>query len=154
MIIIGIDPGTAIIGFGVIENDKNKFKVLEYGTIQNNAKDQILTLKNTVIELSKLIDKYKPTGASIERLFFSNNQKTAMTVSENRGVILWTLANYGLDIQEYTPRQVKQTVCNYGLADKKQVQKMTKMILKIKEDIKPDDAADALALAICYNVIN
>jgi crossover junction endodeoxyribonuclease RuvC len=152
MTIIGIDPGTAIIGFGIVENEKNNFKVLEYGTIQNDAKDQISTLTNTVIELTKLIEKYKPTGAAIERLFFSNNQTTAMTVSENRGVILWTLAHHGLDIQEYTPRQVKQTVCNYGLADKKQVQKMTKMILKIKEDIKPDDAADALALTICYSL--
>src|SRR3989344_9121368 len=127
MIILGIDPGTAIVGFGIIENKDNNFKVLEYGVIRNDAKDMILTIQNTVSELQKLIDKHNPSGAAVEKLFFSNNQKTAMSVSENRGAILWALANKGLQIQEFTPRQVKQTVCNYGLADKKQVQKMTKM---------------------------
>ena len=149
MIIIGIDPGTTRIGFGVIESVKNRLTVLDYGIISTPGKDKSLDYKLISEGLSKLISAYKPERAGVEKLFFSNNQKTAMAVAEARGVIILTLANHGLDIAEFTPQQVKQAVSAYGSAGKAQVERMVRMILKIKDPIKPDDAADALAIAIC-----
>lgn len=149
MIIIGIDPGTTIIGFGVIKKEGQGFACLEYGVIRNAGKDRAADFRNTVSTLSAIIDKHHPTAAAIEKLFFTNNQKTAMAVSEMRGVLLFTLANHGLPIHEFTPLQVKQMVSRYGGADKKQMQKIVRLILKIPDEIKPDDAADALAIALC-----
>jgi crossover junction endodeoxyribonuclease RuvC len=154
MIILGIDPGTTIIGFGVIEQKGQGFTALDYGVIRNPGKDRALDMQNTVTELSKIIGKYRPTAASIEKLFFMNNKTTAMAVSEMRGVILFTFANHGLPVHEFTPMQVKQMVSRYGGADKKQVEKMVRMILKIPNEIKPDDAADALAIALCGATMN
>lgn len=149
MTIIGIDPGTTRIGFGVIESTKNRLAVLDYGVISTPGKDKSLDYKLISEGLSKLISTHKPERAGVEKLFFSNNQKTAMSVAEARGVIILTLANHGIPIIEPAPQEVKQAVSSYGKADKNQVQRMVRLILNIKEDIKPDDAADALAIAIC-----
>ncbi len=149
MIIIGIDPGTTQIGFGIIKNEGNHFEALDYGIIKNLGKDKLFDYQNTANELAKFIKKYKPELAVVERLFFFKNQKTVMSVGEMRGVIMLTLANHNLPVLELTPIQVKQAVSGYGGADKNQVQRMVRLILGIKEEIKPDDAADALAIAIC-----
>jgi len=149
MIILGIDPGSTIIGFGVIKQEGQGFTCLEYGVIRNPGKDKLADLQNTAAELSKIIARHAPEAAAIEKLFFTNNQKTATAVSEMRGVLLYTLAQHDLPIHEFTPLQVKQMVSRYGGADKKQMQKIVRLILKIREEIKPDDAADALAIALC-----
>lgn len=149
MVIIGIDPGTTQIGFGVIRNEGNHFEVLDYGIIKNLGKDKLFDYQNTARELSKLIKKHQPETAVVEKLFFFKNQKTVMSVGEMRGVIMLTLVNHNLTILELTPMQIKQALSGYGRADKDQVQRMVRLILNIKEEIKPDDAADALAIAIC-----
>ena len=149
MIILGIDPGTTRIGFGVIRNEGNCYESLDYGIIKNKGKDKLFDYKNTAKELSKLIKKHKPELAVVEKLFFFKNQKTVMSVGEMRGVIMLTLANHNLPILEFTPMQIKQALSGYGGADKNQVQRMVRLILNIKEEIRPDDAADALAIAIC-----
>jgi crossover junction endodeoxyribonuclease RuvC len=149
MIILGIDPGTTQIGFGVIKNEGNRFESLDYGIIKNTGKDKLFDYKKTAKELSLLIKKYKPEVAVVEKLFFFKNQKTVMSVGEMRGVIMLTLANHNLRVLEFTPMQVKQAISGYGGADKNQVQRMVRLILGIKEEIRPDDAADALAIAIC-----
>ena len=145
MIIIGIDPGYAIVGIGVVEYVGNKFRTLEYNAITTPAG------MPTVERLKKMyIDKYKPDAVAIEELFFNSNQKTAINVAQARGVLLVAVANKNVPISEYTPLQVKQSVTGYGRADKKQIQSMVKMILGLNVIPKPDDAADALALAICH----
>ncbi len=149
MIILGIDPGTTRIGFGVVRVTGNKFEPLDYGIIKNPGKDKLFDYKNTARSLAELIKKHSPDVASVERLFFFKNQKTVMSVGEMRGVIMLTLANHDLPVVEFTPMQVKQAIASYGGADKKQVQKMVRLVLGIKEEIRPDDAADALAIAIC-----
>ncbi len=149
MVIIGIDPGTTQIGFGIIKNEGNRFETLDYGIIKNTGKNKLLDYKNTSKELSKLVIKYKPGVAVVEKLFFFKNQKTVMSVGEMRGVIMLTLANHNLTVLEFTPMQVKQAISGYGGADKNQVQRMVRLVLGIKEEIRPDDAADALAIAIC-----
>ncbi|MBI2068685.1 MAG: crossover junction endodeoxyribonuclease RuvC [Candidatus Yanofskybacteria bacterium] len=149
MIILGIDPGTTRIGFGVIESAKNHLTVLDYGIISTPGKDRSLDYKLISEGLSKLIAAYKPERAGVEKLFFSKNLKTVMSVSEARGVIMLTLANHGIPIMEPAPQQVKQAVSAYGSAGKAQVERMVRLILKIQGTIKPDDAADALAIAIC-----
>jgi crossover junction endodeoxyribonuclease RuvC len=153
-VILGIDPGTTMIGYGIVRVDGNSFNCLEYGVIRNKGKDKMGDFKKTSLELSAIISKHQPDAVAIERLFFTNNQKTAFAVGEMRGAILLTLATHGLAVREFTPPQVKQAVCNYGKADKAQVQKMVRMILKIPEEIRPDDAADALAIALCGAVGN
>lgn len=149
MIIMGIDPGTTQIGFGIIKNEGSSFETLDYGIIKNLGKNKLSDYKNTAKELSKLVTKYKPGLAVVEKLFFFKNQKTVMSVGEMRGVIMLTLANHNLNVLEFTPMQVKQAISGYGGADKNQVQRMVRLILGIKEEIRPDDAADALAIAIC-----
>ena len=154
MIILGIDPGTAITGYGVIENNKGKVKAVDYGCILT---DKGLKMPERLDllgeELKKIIKKYKPQAMAVEELFFFKNAKTVITVGQARGVILFVGKNVGkktgIDIYEYTPLQVKQAVVGYGRADKKQVQSMVKAILGLNEIPKPDDAADALAIAIC-----
>lgn len=148
MIILGIDPGTTRIGFGVIEIDKNTLRCLDYGIIKLGENGANI-YKNTVSEMSKIIKKYHPDAAAVEKLFFFKNQKTIISVSQMRGVILFALESAGLPIHELTPLEVKQAITNYGRAEKKQMQNMVRLILKLKDEIKPDDAADALAIAIC-----
>lgn len=148
MKILGIDPGTAIIGYGVIESDSAGFRSTAYGVIRN-GRDRELAMMNTAMELKKLIETHRPGRAAVEKLFFTKNQKTAMAVSEMRGVILLTLAWHKIPVVEFTPMQVKQAVSGYGGAAKRQIQDVMRMLLKIKEPIEPDDAADALAIALC-----
>lgn len=149
MIALGIDPGTTRIGYGIIKSEKNRLTCLAYGILSNTGKDKMFDFQETERNLSALIEKYQPEVAGIEKLFFFKNQKTVMAVSEMRGVILLTLAKHRLPVQEFTPPQVKQNISAYGRADKAQIQRMVKMLLGIKEPITPDDAADALAIAIC-----
>jgi len=149
-LILGIDPGIADTGYGVISDDKGKLTCLTYGSIKTSPKDDLITRLNCLhIELDKIIRKYKPDLASVEELFFSKNVKTALIVGQARGVILLTLKQNKLSVFEFKPSQVKQAVSGYGAAKKDQVQKMVKVLLGLKEIPKPDDAADALAIAIC-----
>jgi len=150
MIILGIDPGTAITGFGLIKKDKSKLKLLNYGLITTPANlSTAERLDNLHKELSRLIKKSKPDIVAVEDIFFFKNLKTAIKVSQARGVILLTIAKAKIPVAEYTPLQIKQAVACYGRAEKIQVQKMVKILLGLKEIPKPDDAADALAVAIC-----
>lgn len=146
---LGIDPGTTIIGYGVIEEIRGVFRSIEYGVIRNPGKDSSADKQATAAALKELIIRHTPDRASVERLFFLNNKNTAFPVSEMRGVIMLTLADHRIPTIEFTPMQVKQQVCGSGRADKKQVQRMVRLLLKIPEEVKPDDAADGLALALC-----
>ncbi len=151
MIILGIDPGIAIVGWGVLEYSGSKFKVLGYGSIQTPStmatEDRLCAVFG---ELKDIINKYKPDQMAIEELFWNTNQKTGIRVSEARGVILLCGKMHGLNIHEYTPLQVKQAVVGYGRAEKKQVISMVTMLLGLPKPPKPDDTADALAIAICH----
>jgi len=149
-IILGIDPGIADTGYGVIKSEGSRLTCLVYGSIKTSSKlDLISRLEILHKELDKIIKKYKPELAAIEQLFFNKNVRTALIVGQARGVILLTLKQNKLDIVDYTPSQVKSAVSAYGKASKLQVQKMVKLILNLKELPQPDDAADALAIAIC-----
>lgn len=151
MRIIGIDPGYAIVGFGVLEYNKARFSVVEYGAVTTPAEmDFSRRLCEIYNDLCYIFDKHKPEFLSIERLYFTSNQKTAIAVAQARGVTLLAAKQRGIEIFEYTPLQVKQSVTGYGKAVKKQVQEMTKRILNLDEIPKPDDTADALAMAICH----
>lgn len=150
MIILGIDPGTAIIGYGLIEKTNNKLVLIDYGCIRTSA--DLSTADRLVIlnkELEKLLKKYKPSAVAVEDIFFFKNLKTVIKVSQARGVILLTIAKLKIPVYEFTPLQIKQAVTCYGRADKIQVQKMVKALLNLRDIPKPDDAADALAIAIC-----
>ncbi len=150
MKILGIDPGTATVGWGMIEAKSGKPKAIAYGHIATDKSLPIETrLQEIRDDLTILIKRYQPDRAAVEELFFFNNQKTAITVAEARGVILLTLADFSLSIAEYTPLQVKQSLTNYGRADKQQMQLMTQKLLGLSALPKPDDAADALAIALC-----
>ena len=148
--ILGLDPGIADTGVGVIKKEGHKLSCLFYSSIKTSAglplADRLAILN---IELDKLIKKYQPQIISVEELFFCKNVKTALVVGQARGVLLLTAKQNNLPVVEFTPLQVKQAVSSYGKADKAQVQKMVKLILNLKELPKPDDAADALAIAIC-----
>ncbi len=151
MIILGIDPGFAIVGVGVIEYKGNKFKVLDYFAITTKAHTPIeQRLKIIYDGINEAINKYKPNFMAVEELFFNNNAKTAIAVGQARGVILLSAVNLGVPFFEYTPLQVKQAVAGYGRADKNQVQQMVKAILNLPAVPKPDDVADALAIAVCH----
>lgn len=150
MTILGIDPGTATTGFGIIEQQKNKYQILEFGVVSTSKLDSDeKRLKILYEDISFLIKKYKPQKVGIEKLFFTTNQKTAMTVSQSRGVVLLACALNNIKIKEFTPLQVKNILCGYGKADKKQIQFMVKQTFNLKTIPKPDDAADALAIALC-----
>ena len=151
MRIIGIDPGYAIMGWGILDLKGNKFSVVDYGSITTNAGvDAAKRLQHIYAELGAIIAKYEPEEAAIEELFFNNNAKTVILVGEARGIAVLACANAGLEISEYTPLQIKQALVGYGRADKKQVQAMVKAILNLKEVPRPDDTADAVAAAICH----
>lgn len=154
-IILGIDPGIALTGFGVIARNGHKTKLLEYGCITTKAGvNHAQRLQQIYSELNIIIKKHKPEIIAVEKLFFCNNVKTALIVGEARGVVMLTAEQNHLLIHEYTPLQVKQAVSAYGKAGKMQVQKMVKLLLNLKTIPKPDDAADALAVAItCANSI-
>jgi len=151
MIILGIDPGYAIVGWGVLEYKNNRFRVLDYGAILTKAgvptPDRLHTIYR---ELTAIIHKYRPDAMAVEELFFNTNQKTGIVVAEARGVILLAAIQNGVSIYEYTPLQVKQAVVGYGRAEKKQIITMVTMFLGLESPPKPDDTADALAIAICH----
>lgn len=153
MLVLGIDPGIALTGWGVIEKDElsqNGLKMIEYGVIEtlkgNDHTDRLLELHT---DLASVIKEFSPDRIGIEQLFFCNNQKTAITVGEARGVILLTVRQADIPVREFTPLQIKDAVCGYGNAPKRQVQEMVKSILELDEIPTPDDAADGLAVAIC-----
>ena len=151
MIILGIDPGYAIIGWGVLEHKANKFRVIDYGAVTTEAHTPFpLRLQTIYTEMNKIFDKYHPEVMSMEKLFYNNNAKTVIDVAQARGVITLSAQMHNAEIFEYTPLQVKQSVTGYGRADKKQIQTMVKMLLGLNVIPKPDDAADALAIAICH----
>lgn len=151
MVILGIDPGVAIVGYGVVECVGGNFRCLEYGCITTAAR-QLLEhrLSEIYSGMKELIDRHHPDCMSVEELFFNNNQKTAIDVAQARGVILLAADQAGIPIYEYTPLQVKSAVVGYGRAEKQQVMYMVRQYLHMKETPKPDDAADAIAVAICH----
>ena len=151
MRILGIDPGYAIMGWGIIEKNGSSFVPIAFGSLETD-KDMPMPdrLKHLYSGLMDIIAEYDPKEASIEELYFNNNAKTAIFVGEARGVALLACINSGLDIFEYTPLQIKTTVTGYGRAEKKQVQQMVTRILMLDAVPKPDDVADALAAAICH----
>ncbi len=153
MIILGIDPGTATTGYGLIKKlhpRREEFEILDFGVITTKKTDSDAKRLNILFDdLTALIKKYKPEKVGVEKLFFTSNQTTAMTVSQARGVALLSVQQHNVPILEFTPLQVKQTLCGYGKADKKQVQFMVQQTFKLKHLPKPDDAADALAIALC-----
>ena len=151
MRILGIDPGIAIVGFGLIESNRGSVRMLQYGAVTTEAGLPLATrLVQIENDMTALIAQLKLDEIAVEELFFSKNITTGIAVAHGRGVILCTAERLCVPIFEYTPMQVKQAVAGYGLADKKQVMDMTKRLLKLKAVPKPDDAADALAIAICH----
>ncbi len=151
MIILGIDPGLAILGYGIVHYEGNRFKAIDYGAITTpSTMPTPLRLKTIYEELNKIIIEYNPDVVAIEELFFNTNVKTALLVGHARGVAVLSAANNNKEIFEYTPLQVKQGVVGYGRADKGQVQQMVKTLLNLSKIPKPDDVADALAVAICH----
>lgn len=149
MIILGLDPGTTIVGYGIIEKTPNTLRCLDYGIIKSPMAQNRDKFLNIHLKIKELAEKHKPDSAAIEKLFFFKNLKTAIAVSEARGVMILTCVLNNIPLQEYTPLQIKQAVTGYGKADKQQIQKMVKIILNLGAIPKPDDAADALATAIC-----
>lgn len=151
MKIIGIDPGYAIVGYGVVDYKNMSFTTLDYGAILTEAGMPFnKRLVKIYDEFTELLIKHKPEAVSVEKLFFTTNQKTAIDVAQARGLILLAAEQQNIPVFEYTPLQVKQAVVGYGKAQKAQVMDMTKRLLKLKEVPKPDDTADALAIAICH----
>lgn len=152
MIILGVDPGIAITGFGVVEYINNTFKVLDYGCIRTEAGVPLPDRLNILYDgLGRIVNKYCPNEMAVEELFFSKNVRTALTVGHARGVTLLAARQRGVEIFEYTPLQVKQAVVGHGRADKVQVQYMVRVLLCLSEIPSPDDVADALAVAICHS---
>lgn len=151
MRILGIDPGIAIVGTGIVDYEANKFKAVYYDAVTTKAHTPIEErIVHVYDELGRLMDLYKPEAVSMEELFFNNNAKTAFAVGQARGVALLAAAKRNIPIFSYTPLQVKQAVTGYGRADKNQVQQMVKSFLGLRAVPKPDDVADALAMAICH----
>jgi len=150
MLILGIDPGTAALGWGLIEADAKKLELVAFGCLKTNpARSTSQRLKDIFDQLDKLIKKTRPEVMAVEELFFAKNATTAIKVSQARGVILLAGEQHKLKIFEYTPLQIKQALTGYGRAEKRQVQQMVKAVLKLKEIPRPDDAADAIAAAVC-----
>lgn len=151
MRIIGIDPGTGILGFGIIELVRTKPVLIDGGVIRTPVKENDAVRLQTIYdELTSIIADTKPDEMAVEKLFFAQNVTTAMTVAQARGVVLLTGMQAGLEIAEYTPLQIKQSLTGYGRAEKKQVQEMVKVVLGLKQTPKPDDCADAIACAITH----
>lgn len=151
MIILGIDPGLAIVGWGVIEHRNMRFRTIACGTITTEAGISTEQRLSEIYDgMSQLLSKYRPEAVAVEELFFTNNITTGIRVAEARGVILLAAKQAGVELFEYTPLQVKQAVVGYGRAEKKQVIAMVTSLLGLPSPPKPDDAADALAIAICH----
>ena len=151
MIILGIDPGLAIVGYGILEYRQNKFRVIAMGSIETPAGIDVEDrLKMIYDDMCEIIEVYHPDEMAVEELFFNTNQKTAIAVAEARGVILLAAINHRVKISEYTPPQVKQAVVGYGRAEKNQVITLVRTLLGLGSELKLDDTADALAIAICH----
>ena len=151
MRILGIDPGVATVGFGIIASERGQQQMIQYGAITTSAGLPLATrLLQIANDVEQLIEQFQPDEIAVEELFFSKNITTGIAVAHARGVILYTAEKLQIPVYEYTPMQVKQAVVGYGLAEKHQVMDMTKRLLKLKAVPKPDDAADALAIAICH----
>jgi crossover junction endodeoxyribonuclease RuvC len=152
MLVIGIDPGTAITGYGLVsESEDGSLEAVDYGVIQTPANSPMPErLALLYKKLTEILDEHRPDGSAVEMLFFQRNVKTAITVGQGRGVVLLALAQAGVPIAEYTPLEIKQAITGYGKADKRQMQEMVRTLLRLEETPKPDDAADALAVAICH----
>ena len=150
MRILGIDPGLATVGYGVIESEKGRMKMIDYGTIDTPAKMPLpRRLEEVYGGMRDLLEEFTPHVVAFEELFFYNNVTTAIAVGQARGVLLLAAQQAGLPLYEFTPMQIKQAAVGYGHADKKQVQQMVRILLNLRSVPKPDDAADALAIAIC-----
>lgn len=151
MLILGVDPGIAITGYGLLEQNGNRIKPLKYGVIRTSsdlmAAERLMAIHQ---KITYLVKEYKPEVMVVEELFFNKNTRTALTVGQARGVIMLVSAEQRIKFAEYTPLQVKMAVVGYGRAEKRQVQEMVRVLLGLKEIPKPDDAADALAIAICH----
>lgn len=153
--ILGIDPGTGIMGYGIIESSRGSIRPIKYGCVRTQANlNQPDRLHFIYKSLSDIIEKEKPDQMAIESLFFFKNQKTVISVAEARGVAIICAKNNGMSVYEYTPLQIKQALTGYGRADKQQIQEMVKVMCKLSECPKPDDAADALAVAITHAQTN
>jgi len=151
MRVLGIDPGTATTGYGVVEEAKGELRSVTFGVIKTPAGQPLAKRLQAIYqEIRSLVAKWQPQAAAVEELFFSRNVRTAMSVGQARGVALLALADAGLDVAEYTPLTIKQAVTGYGNADKAQVQEMVRLLLGLADIPRPDDAADALAVAICH----
>lgn len=150
MLVLGIDPGTAIVGYGLVkEHTDGALEAVEFGVIRTPAKTPMPERLNTIYDtLQDIVRQYQPDRAAVEELFFSRNVTTAITVSQARGVILLALQKSGIPINEYKPNLIKQSITGYGGADKKQMQEMIRLLLNLEHVPKPDDAADALAISI------
>ena len=152
MKILGIDPGMAIVGYGMIEVNNENIELLTSGSIQTDKKlDDSKRLLEIYNDLSQIVEKYQPDFASVEQLFFFKNQKTIIPVAEARGVILTVLEKYGVPTFSYTPMEVKQVLTGYGRAEKKEVEQMVRLTLGSQELPKLDDTVDAIAIAICHS---
>ena len=151
MKILGLDPGYAIVGYGVVEYLNNSFMPVSFGVVTTEAGEPFeQRLLKIDTEISAILDRYEPQSIAVEKLFFTTNQKTVIDVAQARGVIILCAARRNIPVFEYTPLQVKQSVVGYGKAEKSQVMEMTRIMLSLREIPKPDDAADALAVAICH----
>jgi crossover junction endodeoxyribonuclease RuvC len=149
--ILGIDPGTGIVGFGIIKTDGFNHQLVSAGVIKTEPNTKLEVRLNTIYdELSQIIKEFKPDAAAVEKLFFAQNVTTAISVSHARGVMLLAINQAGLDLAEFTPLQIKQSITGYGRATKKQIQQMVQTMLKLNQPIKQDDCADALAIALVY----
>jgi crossover junction endodeoxyribonuclease RuvC len=151
MLVIGIDPGTARTGYGLVRQDQGELQAVDFGVFTTSSNDPMpVRLDHLYSQLKELLTLHRPDLAAVEQLFFQTNVKSAMSVGQARGVALLALAQAGLEVGEYTPNDVKQAVVGYGGADKGQIQEMVRLMLTMEEIPKPDDAADALAVAICH----
>lgn len=151
LIILGFDPGVAIVGFGLINKEGNSIHAIQYGSINTKSNTaESVRLKQIYDGAKEIIETYKPEVISIEQLYFNKNVTTAMNVGQARGVLMLAAVEAGLSVYEYTPLQIKQALAGYGRAEKRQIQEMVRMLLNLREIPKPDDAADALAIAICH----
>jgi crossover junction endodeoxyribonuclease RuvC len=151
MIIFGIDPGLAISGYGIVNYAGNKFEIIKYGAVTTSSFDEFpKRLKIIYDRYTELFEMYRPEAVAVEELFYNKNTKTAMAIAQSRGVHILAAANKDIPLYEYTPLQIKQGTVGYGRAEKKQVQEMVRLILKLERIPKPDDVADGLAAAICH----
>ncbi|WP_273887549.1 crossover junction endodeoxyribonuclease RuvC [Rubrobacter naiadicus] len=150
-VILGVDPGTATTGWGVIRQNGNRVRYVQHGAITTPSEWEMPRRLNRLFEgVSELVKGYRPDAVAVEELFFNTNVTTAITVGQARGVVLLACHRAGVGIYEYTPLQVKQTITSYGRADKRQVQEMVRTLLNLREIPRPDDAADGLAIALCH----